>query len=1087
MGAARVLRGKIAHPVPAKVTPPEITGYFPRKRLFRTLDAARKRPVVWISAMAGSGKTTLVGSYIQVRRLPCLWYQVDERDADIATFFHYMGLAAQRAAPRKRKPLPLLTPEYLPNLPAFTRRFFDELFARFPAPLVVVFENYQKIPPESMLHDVIRDTAASLPPKVNLLLVSRSAPPPAFAPLSANRLSSVIGWKEMRLTGEETRGIARLHARRSFRVEEIRRLSESADGWVAGLVLILEKIVAEGVVPDRKGTRTPEEIVDYFGGEVFGQVDPDTRLFLLASSFLPRMTAGMAEALTGNPKASRILSYLNRHNLFMKVHPGDEPVYEFHSMFREFLLHQAEGDLSPEEVCAMRQRAAALLEDAGQTEAAVDLLRSCGDFRGVCRVIRNEAPSLARQGRSHTLGGWILSLPEELRAEDPWLLYWSGVCSRVRDPAGSRAAFERALDLFSRAGEETGAFLSWSGIVDTILFQWNDFRSLDRWIDWLDHRFGEGAAFPSVEIEARVSASMAGALHRRRPQHPDIRGWIDRAVSASRAAGDENLALRSLVHSANHHHWTGDRSAASLALKEARPLSRSLAVSPRHAILGMFVDASTLLWADADTGGALRIVTEGLDAARRFGASQWDHLFHAAGAYAALLAGDGKAAGEYLRKVKAALPASRRFAECQYHLLCAWLHLFRGDRQGAAAHAGRAVASAEAAGAVFPEILCRIAAANIAEGRGEREEAKAHLLGICDRIRASGNRMFEFMERLTEARIAFGSGDESGGLQALREGMTLGRVQEYVSMFWWWEPEAMARLCLKALEAGIEVEYVRGLIRKNRLVPGPSASDLEVWPWPVKVYTLGRFSLVVDGKTLPPARKTRQKPLLMLKALIGLGGREVPEEQLAEILWPDADGDLAHQSLAKTLERLREMLGDDRAVLLRDGRLTLNNRHCWVDVWELERTLGRADAARKPGAHAPDGGEAARLMDRAIALYEGTFLSGETFCSRIVTHRERLRSKFMRAIVQAGRHWERAGVWEKAIVCYQKGLEVDHVSEDMYRGLISCNLRMGCSAEAHAVYQRCRRTLSSVLGVPPSPDLQAMLDSAPPVPAPVRK
>ncbi|MBP2676415.1 MAG: hypothetical protein H6Q84_3255, partial [Deltaproteobacteria bacterium] len=153
--------------------------------------------------------------------------------------------------------------------------------------------------------------------------------------------------------------------------------------------------------------------------------------------------------------------------------------------------------------------------------------------------------------------------------------------------------------------------------------------------------------------------------------------------------------------------------------------------------------------------------------------------------------------------MKAALPASRRFAACQYDYLCAWHHLLRGDRPGAAAHAVRALANAEEAGAVFPEILCRLALANIDEGRGEHEEAKAHLLGIGDRIRSSGNRMFGFMERLTAARVAFGSGDESGGLSALREGMKIGRQQGYINMFWWWEPAEMTRLCLKALDAGI--------------------------------------------------------------------------------------------------------------------------------------------------------------------------------------------------------------------------------------------------------------------------------------------
>jgi two-component SAPR family response regulator len=150
-----------------------------------------------------------------------------------------------------------------------------------------------------------------------------------------------------------------------------------------------------------------------------------------------------------------------------------------------------------------------------------------------------------------------------------------------------------------------------------------------------------------------------------------------------------------------------------------------------------------------------------------------------------------------------------------------------------------------------------------------------------------------------------------------------------------------------------------------------------------------------------------------------------------------------------------------------------------VDVWEFERTLGRSDAARKAWTHTPDDGEVARLAEKAIALYRGMFLSGETFSSCIATHRERLRSKFLRMVVQAGRHWERAGEWEKAIVCYQQGLEVDPLSEELYRGLISCNLRAGCRNEAHAVYQRCRRMLSAVLGVSPSPELEAILKSPP--------
>jgi DNA-binding SARP family transcriptional activator len=1060
----------------AKITRPLLRGSLPRERLFRRMDMGRDRPVTWVSGPPGSGKTTMVSGYLEARKLPCLWYRVDKRDADPAAFFHCLGIATQAVHPRKRKPLPKPAPSDLSDIRSFARRYFGELFDRLGSRPVLVFDEWENAIPGSSVETAVREGIHLFPKRFRAIFASRSEPTSDFIREVDSRRLESIGWKELRLTHGETAEIARIQ-RKDPSPETIRYLHGKAGGWVTGVVLLLERAQREGIEPQHIGRIPPEEIVEYLGGDLFRSLDADTRAFLIRTAFLPRMTARTAEALTGHPMASRILSYLNRHNIFTEVHPGEEPVYAYHSLFRDFLLHRVEGDLSPEEGCATRHRAVALLDDSGHTSDAVDLLRRCGGFRGVCRVIRRETTSLSRDGRIQTFGQWILSLPKDLRAKDPWLLYWAGVCSHRWDPVESRAALERALELFSRTGEEAGAFLSWSGIVDAILFQWSDFRPLDRWIDWLDRCNVEGAAFPSAEIEARVSASMSGALLRRRPDHPDIRAWVDRALSASSATGDENLKLQSMVHAANYYHWTGDRAAAPLALGDARLLSRSTTVSPVHAIYGMSLEASTLLWAEADIAGALRIVSEGLVATRRHGVPQWDHLFFAAGAYAALLGGDGKTAGEYLRKMKAALPSSRRFAECQYDHLCAWYHLIRGDPQGAAAHAGRALANAVSTGAVFPEILCRITAANIAERLGEHEKAKTILLGLGDRIRSSGNRIFEFMERLTAARIAFGSGDESAGLAALRQGMELGRKQGYVNLFWWWEPEAMTRLCIKALETGIEEEYVQGFIRKNRLVPDPSSVDLDRWPWPVKVYTLGRFCLVVDGKVLPSARKTRQKPLLLLKALIALGGREVPEEQLTEILWPDADGDLAHQSLAKTLGRLREMLEDDRSVLLRDGRLTLNNRHCWVDVWELERTLGRADAARKAGASPPHGGEIARLTDRATALYQGLFLPGETFSSCIVTHRERLRSKFLRTVVQAGRHWEKAGEWEKAIACYQKGLEIDPLSEEMYRGVISCNMRMGRRAEAHAVYHRCGKTLAAVLGVNPSPDLQAMLTS----------
>ena len=116
----------------AKVTPPTSKGTHPRPRLFPLLDAGCERPLVWVTAPAGSGKTTLVAQWLAASKRPLLWLQLDAGDNDPATFFHYLGLAAARAFPRRKKPLPHLTTEYALSVPTFARRYFEALSGRFP-------------------------------------------------------------------------------------------------------------------------------------------------------------------------------------------------------------------------------------------------------------------------------------------------------------------------------------------------------------------------------------------------------------------------------------------------------------------------------------------------------------------------------------------------------------------------------------------------------------------------------------------------------------------------------------------------------------------------------------------------------------------------------------------------------------------------------------------------------------------------------------------------------------------------------------------------------------------------------------------
>ena len=270
----------------AKITRPGAEGILPRKRLFRLLDPGKDRPITWVSGPPGSGKTSLVASYLDARKLPCLWYQIDESDSDIASFFFYLGLAAKKASPRFRKPLPLFTPEYLLGISTFTLRFFENLYGRLKTPFFIIFDNYHRVVLDSPLHEVILNGVSVTPEGVKVILISRREPPPAFARPHAHAQIGFLGWNELRFTFEESRDIVGLRTPGLRSKETIEHLHQITNGWVAGLILISDA-VKRGIEIQFLEKSSPEVIFNYFERELFKKMNEETKTFLMKTAFLP--------------------------------------------------------------------------------------------------------------------------------------------------------------------------------------------------------------------------------------------------------------------------------------------------------------------------------------------------------------------------------------------------------------------------------------------------------------------------------------------------------------------------------------------------------------------------------------------------------------------------------------------------------------------------------------------------------------------------------------------------------------------------------------------------------------------------------
>ncbi|MSQ59353.1 MAG: hypothetical protein EXR36_06820 [Betaproteobacteria bacterium] len=197
---------KLARDPPlAKLSRPKIHRAVPRERLFGRLDRSAERQVSWVAAPPGAGKTALLASYLESRKLAGIWYQLDPDDAEPPAFFYYMSLAERGLRGTKQlHPLPLLTPEYLTDLEGFGRRYFRELFARLGTGAVLVLDNFQDLPTESSMLPLLLQGLSDVPEGVSVLIASRSDPPECAARLAANGMLSVIEWEEIKLTESET-------------------------------------------------------------------------------------------------------------------------------------------------------------------------------------------------------------------------------------------------------------------------------------------------------------------------------------------------------------------------------------------------------------------------------------------------------------------------------------------------------------------------------------------------------------------------------------------------------------------------------------------------------------------------------------------------------------------------------------------------------------------------------------------------------------------------------------------------------------------------------------------------------------------
>ncbi|HTP07292.1 MAG TPA: BTAD domain-containing putative transcriptional regulator [Anaerolineae bacterium] len=1037
-----------------------------RQRLLNFLHENIHRKLNLICATAGYGKSSLAIDFAHDTDYPVAWCRLNEADNDLAQLASSLTTALQVALPDSHLVLPQIAAQRGITPDELAAAWIHEIESALTDYFVLMLDDFhliQDTPAVARFFDVV---LVDLPEQAHFVIIGRVIPPLHFSSLAARQEIAGLSEEHLRFTPSEVQQLIAI--RNGFQVSEAEaeQLIARTEGWITGILLTTHLMWQALMSNLMRAQQSENPLYDYLADEVFSQQPAVLQQFLLESAVLPEMEPHQCDTILDRTDSAQLLQLAEANRLFISV-VGDETfVYQYHHLFRDFLLAKL-GQLDPQRLKDLQYRTGKWYAANNMPEAAVTFYLLANQTESALRVVEHAAPAMFSAGRQATLQHWSEQLATHAHGA-PWLHLF---LATAKLDAGYLVEAEQTLAVALTGFERHTDHI---GTVDAellralLLYRRGEY---DRALAQARHSIERARAQQRIAATAR-GLRYAGLSHFALGQLQEAEDSLQKAIDLLQSASQ-------LLQPTTQHYdlaWTLNDLAVVLyaqghTVRATQAQQGSLAIWREHAVPGPLALAlNNVGWHMHMLGqyrSALTVYAEALDWARRAGSLKWE---------ATILTGQADIWAD-MNEPTTALDLYRQALTKAEHIndldLIAYLYhglarLDYGDRNYLSALEWLRRAK-ETSPQQSPLVSNEAWTGLILVDMGYLIEGRSLLEATCAELEQSGSRLLLSQALFFRAYAEFRVEEIETAVQSLRLAFTtaeqVGHDQMLVSTALHVQDmlKAVATQPIVGARATALLSRVAAM-RATRPQTAREAISASTPPT-FQIFALGAGRVLKQGVEISKTEWISQRTRELFFFLIDRA--PIARNEILEAFWPDKPLARAVANLYQTLYRLRRVMGCD-VVVLEDQACRL------IPDFQFDYDVAHFEAQARYALSFPaDNGQQLGQLALAAQSCTGEYLA-DLSTDWTLSRRDAINQLYVKVLREYAAALTRVTRYTEAREVLLKALTLEPFQDDLHEQMLLCLARLGRRHEVVDYYRRYRDTLRVELGLDPPPEIRAL-------------